>query len=66
MLNEILSVVKWLFWLGAAAVLGLGLLLTLIGKGVSGFSDALFILLYCGVIAFPGILIHIVQRQMAE
>ncbi len=65
-MNGILIVAKWLFWLGAACVLGLGLLLTLLGKGISGFSDALFLLLYAGVIAFPGILIHIVQQRMAK
>ena len=65
-MSAILSVVKWLFWLGAAGVLGLALLLTLIGKRVSEFSDALLVLLYCGVIAFPGVLVHIVQKRLGE
>ena len=62
----IFSIVKLLFWLAALLMAGLILLLMLIGKGPSAYSDWLFALLWCGMLAFPGVLIHWVQKRSAD
>ena len=61
-----LIIVKWLFWFAALGLFGLVLLLTLIGKGVSDFSDLLMVAMWCGLLAFPGLLAHIIEKGVAK
>lgn len=65
-MQSLLIVVKWLFWLAAFGLFGLVLLLTLIGKGVSNFSDILMVTMWCGLIASPGLFAHIVEKGIAK
>jgi len=59
------SILKWSSWLAASLMTGLILLLILIGGGPSDFSDWLFAMLWGGLLAFLGLLIHWVQKRMA-
>jgi hypothetical protein len=65
-MQSILIIVKWLLWVPALGTFGLVLLLTLIGKGVSDFSDILMVAVWCGLLAFPGLLAHIVEKSVAK
>ena len=65
MIGIIFSIVKVLSWLAALLMAGFILLLILFGKGPSNYSDWLFALLWWGLLSFPGILIHWVQKRLA-
>ena len=62
-MQTFLTILKWIFWIAAGWLAGLFLFLTLLGKGISDITDLLLSLLYCAVIAFPGLLIHLMQEQ---
>ena len=64
-MSVMFSILKWLSWLAASLMAGITLLLMLIGSGPSDFSDWLFAILWCGLLAFPGLLIHWVQKRIA-
>jgi hypothetical protein len=65
-MSVIFSILKWLSWLAAALMAGLILMLLIAGSGPSNYADWLFALLWCGLLAFPGLLIHWAQKRMAN
>jgi len=60
------DILKLLSWVAAGLLAGLFLMLAVIGKGPSGVTDWLFALLWCGLLAFPGLLIHWVRKSLAD
>jgi hypothetical protein len=65
-MRTILTLVKWISWLAAVGLACLIILLTLVGSGPYWVDDWLFAILWCLVVAFPGILIHLTQKKLTQ